>query len=298
MLKVLILDPCWKQAPELYAAHGIGLLDPAQETSDVRIDFVILRSSSTLDAARLEGLKARGLRVVLRAGTGLDNIDVEYCASNGIDVVNFPGRNAESVAEVTLSYMLSGLHRLYPANREMQLGVFAKERFLGRNLRGASVGFVGYGATARATTALLRSLGMEDIRAHRRRVGAEDPHAVRFVDLEECFQADIVSLNVPLNQSTHHMVNDRLLLCAKPGLFLINIARRDIVDHAALAVHLDQGRVAGYASDVLDPRKDAALIRRPEVFATPHLGAQSVDCQRIIAYAILDYMTSCMTTAI
>lgn len=291
-MKALILDPCWKHAPELFATRGIEVLASESEASAARIDCVILRSGSTLDAARLESLRQRGLRLVLRAGSGMDNIDAGYCALNGIDVANFPGRNADSAAEVALSYMLSGAHRLYPANLEMREGVFAKEKYLGRNLSSASVAFVGYGATARATAALLRAIGVKDLMAYRRRAGADDPNAVRFVDLATCFQADIVSINVPLNEETRCMIGEDLLASARPGLFLVNIARREIVDHAALARSLDSGRVCGYACDVLDVGKDAELIARSDVFSTPHLGGQSEDCQRIIAHAILDYIVS------
>jgi D-3-phosphoglycerate dehydrogenase len=291
-LNVLILDPCWKHAPALFSEHGIGVLAAEREASADRIDFVIVRSSSTLDAARLASLQRRGLQVVLRAGSGLDNIDTAYCVQHGIGVVNFPGRNADSVAEVTLSYMLSGMHRLYPANAEMRGGVFAKEKYQGRNLASATVAFVGYGATARATAGLLRSIGVRDLLACQRSPIASDPHSVRFVDLATCFQADVVSINVPLNDQTRMMIGEEQLASARPGLFLINIARRDVVDHAALLRQLEAGRVSGYACDVLDPLRDAALIARGDVFATPHLGAQSEDCQRIIAHAILDFMRS------
>lgn len=289
-MKVLILDPCWQHAGRLFSEHGIGVVDAAEETTAPTIDFVVLRSSSRLDARRLAELRSRGLKVVLRAGSGLDNIDLAYCRDHGIGVANFPGRNADSVAEVTLSYMLSAVHRLYPAAQEMRAGVFGKEKYIGCNLRSARIAFIGYGATARATAGLLRGIGVEDMRAYRRRPAADDPFDVPSASLQDCFDADIVSLNVPLGDSTRGLVDDALLASARPGLFLINVARRDIVDHAALARRLDSGHLSGYASDVLDPVADAALIRHPQVFATPHLGAQSVDCQRIIAYAILDHM--------
>lgn len=292
-MKVLILDPCWQHAGRLFSEHGIEVVDAAQETAAAAIDFVILRSSSRLDARRLGELRAKGLKVVLRAGSGLDNIDLGYCRDNGISVSNFPGRNADSVAEVTLSYMLSAAHRLYPAAQDMRAGVFGKEKYIGRNLRTARVAFIGYGATARAAAGLLRGIGVEDIRAYRRRPDPDDVFDVPDASLQECFDADIVSLNVPLSDSTRGMVDDSLLAQSRPGLFLINVARRDIVDHAALARYLDSGHLSGYASDVLDPIADAALIRHPQVFATPHLGAQSVDCQRTIAYAILDHMRTC-----
>jgi D-3-phosphoglycerate dehydrogenase / 2-oxoglutarate reductase len=293
-LTTLILDPIWPNAARLFAEHGIEVFQAEQESRATRVDFVILRSGVTLAAQRLDPLKDRGLRAVLRAGSGLDNIDVAYCRANGIDVVNFPGANAESVAEVTLSYMLSGVHRLYPAHHELQAGVFAKSKYLGRNLASATVAFIGHGATARATISLLRKMGVEDIWVNRRSSAQADrndnPHGVRFTDLAASFQADIVSLHVPLNDSTRFLVNDALLRQAKEGLFLINIARRDVVDHDAVARHLDRGQLSGYASDVLDPVLDRRLLDRGDVFATPHLGAQSVDCQRVIAHALLDYM--------
>jgi D-3-phosphoglycerate dehydrogenase len=290
VLTALILDPIWPKAANLFQERGLGVVLRDQETTASTVNFVILRSSSTLNAQRLETLKHKGLQAVLRAGSGLDNIDLGYCAAHGIEVKNFPGRNADSVAEVTLSYMLSTAHRLYPANAEMRLGIFGKDKYVGRNLKYCRVAFVGYGAIARATVDLLRSLGVEDMRAARKSAWKHGPGDVRLVSLRECFDADITSINVPLDETTRFMINDSLLAGATKGLYLINVSRRDVVDHEALTRHLSSGHIAGYACDVLEPTKDKSLINHPNVFATPHLGAQSVDCQRVIAYEILECM--------
>ena len=286
----LILDPIWPQAASLFQERGLEVVLRDQEAAASEVDFVILRSSSNLGAQRLEALRRKGLQAVLRAGSGLDNIDLGYCAARGIEVMNFPGRSADSVAEVVCSYMLSAAHRLYPANAEMKLGIFGKDKYVGRNLKSCRVAFVGYGAIARATIALLRSLGVENIRAARKSESKHGPDDVPLVSLRECFDADITSIHVPLDESTRFMIDDSLLTGAKEGLYLINVSRRDVVDHEALLRHLLSGHIAGYASDVLETAKDGRLINHPNVFATPHLGAQSVDCQRVIAYELLECM--------
>ena len=172
----------------------------------------------------------------------------------------------------------------------MRQGAFSKDKYLGRNLLSATIAFVGYGATARATIALLRRIGVTDIMACRKSNVPDLESQARIVDLATCFQADIVSLHVPLDESTRFMIGMPVLAAAKRGVFLINVSRRDVVDGAALAQQLRAGQVVGYACDVLDPVRDAELIQNPDVFATPHLGAQSLDCQRVIALAILDHM--------
>ena len=244
-------------------------------------------------------LEAPGkLKVIGRAGVGVDNIDVEAATRKGITVMNTPGGNSVAVAELTLGLMLS-LHRLLvPAITVTKSGKWEKKRFAkGHELFRKTVGLIGFGNIGQLVAQRCMAFGTTVI--------AYDPHpaeasrrlGVQIVPLDELFRrADIVSLHLPLMDNTRNMVSRALLGSMKKGSYLINCARGGIVDEAALAEVLKDGTLAGAAMDVFvtePPPADHPLLALDNFLCTPHLGASTEEgqlaCANQLAEQLVEY---------
>lgn len=228
---------------------------------------------------------ARGakLRIVATATTGLDHIDVEAARTRGIEVVSLRGatellRDVRATAELTLGLMLSLLRHIPAAVRDVHAGSWQRDRFKGRELRNSTVGLVGYGRLGRLVAGYLAALGAKVI--------ASDPHIssaeVPLVPLAELLvTSDIVSIHAQLTPETHHLIGRAELAQCKPGALVINTARGDIVDSAALLDALRAGHIAGAALDVIAGETAAGVTELPlvayardhaNVIITPHIG--------------------------
>ncbi len=229
-----------------------------------------------IDAAALAA--APCLRVVARYGVGVDNVDLEAARGRGVVVTNTPGANAGAVAELTVALMLNLLRPIAAAAEATRAGGWP--RLSGLSLEGRCVGLVGFGAIGRAVARRLVGFGC--------RVLAYDPvpatefaraHDVTLLPLDALLsQADIVSLHAPVLPATRGLVNAAFLEHLKPGAFLINTARGELVDEAALYEALASGRLAGAALDAFaqePPAPDSPLLRLPNVLPTPHMGAHT-----------------------
>jgi len=282
--RVALLETFGLDLIRLLEASGFQIATP-----EGNADAAILRSGTHLDRARLEHLVQRGLRIVVRAGTGLDNIDTVACAALGVAVHSLPGMSARSVAEVALSFGLALLHHLELGHHGMRAGRFEKATLMGHDLESCDVGIVGFGATGRAVARLLRLVGVGSIRGWSRSAcPGQIVDGVVMASLPAVLGQQLVFLHLPLAAETHHLVGHATASALAPGVLLVNMSRREVVDHAVLSQLLDAGVVGAYASDVLDPIADLDLIRRGNVIATPHLGAQTRSTQHKIALAVRD----------
>ncbi|WP_281884496.1 D-isomer specific 2-hydroxyacid dehydrogenase family protein [Paenibacillus sp. YYML68] len=278
-MRVAILDTIWSGARELFEQSGFEV-NSQPEGSEV----IIVRSGIKLRKDDIDYLYKSGLRLILRAGSGLDNIDTVTCKSLGIEVVAFPGLNANSVAEVTLAFMLATSHRLWEGGVGLVKGEFRKNQLWGENLTNKKIAIIGYGKTGRATTQLLLNLGVKKVYVHTRSKLNDDMNGkVISSSLEECLTADIISLHVPLTASTIDLINHENVNKLKKGTILINMARREVVNHEAVKAAILTQTISSYASDVLDPIMDHDLLSKDNVLATPHLGAQCESIQEEIA---------------
>lgn len=218
-------------------------------------------------------LAAGPLALVVKYGVGLDNIDLEAAARGDVRVVPTPGTNAPSVAELTITMMLALARGLVPHHQGMVDG--SRARRVGVELAGRQVGIVGYGNVGRRVAELSRCLGME--------VLVHDP----IVEVDECEQVswdrilrnDVVSIHVPYQPATHHLIDREALAAMHPGALLINTSRPPLVDEAALADALERGHLGGAAFDDLgkDPEVSARLLASDRFLATPHCGAATVE---------------------
>ena len=244
-------------------------------------DAVIVRSATTIDAEALE--HAPRLRVIARAGVGLDNVDVEAATRAGVMVVNAPTSNIVSAAEHAVALLLAAARNVPQAMASLQGGQWKRSAFTGVELQDKVVGILGLGKIGVLVAQRLAAFGMTVI--------AYDPYVaaaraaqlgVRLVGLDELLaEADFISVHLPKNAETTGLLSDRQLGQVKPGVRIINAARGGIVDEAALARALADGRVAGAALDVYatEPCTDSPLFGLPNVVVTPHLGASTHEAQ-------------------
>jgi D-3-phosphoglycerate dehydrogenase len=252
-----------------------------------------VRSRTRVDAEVI-GAGARGrLRVIARAGVGLDNIDVEAARRHGILVVNAAEAPVESVAELTVGLMIAAARRVVELNGKLREGVWAKE--YGFELYGKTLLIVGFGRIGRRVAQLTRALGMRvlaydvvDVSEHAARLG------VKVIDnlCEGLAEADVVSLHVPLTRDTWHMINSKTLRCFKRGTILVNTARGAVVDTEAVLAALEDGTLYAYAADVLEHEPpgelEMKLVRHPRAIITPHIGSQTFEAQERIARVIAE----------
>ncbi|HEY7901856.1 MAG TPA: hydroxyacid dehydrogenase [Casimicrobiaceae bacterium] len=257
-------------------------------------DALVVRNRTRVDAA-LIGAAAR-LVVVGRLGVGLDNIDVAACGKRGIAVIPATGANALAVAEYVVGTAMMLLRGAHGASADVAAGRWPRARLSeGREIRGKTLGLVGFGGIGRLTADLARALGMTLV-AHD---PAIDPNAALWNDfatqplaLDELFAvADVVSLHVPLVDSTRNLVDARRLALMKPHAILINTARGGIVDEAALAAALHAGRLGGAALDVFarEPlAAGSALADAPNVLLTPHIAGVTAESNARVSAMIAE----------
>jgi D-3-phosphoglycerate dehydrogenase len=251
-------------------------------------DALIVRSATQVDARLIEN--APKLRVIARAGTGVDNVDVTAATARGIVVMNAPGANSVSVAEHALALMLALARAVPAADAAMKRGVWDKKRMTGAELRGKTLGVVGLGRIGQEVAARARAFGMEIV--------AHDPFiseqvattlGIELLELEAlCQRADYITLHVPSTPETRHLLNAERLATCKPGVRIVNTARGELVDEPALAAAIRSGQVGGAGLDVFatEPPPDGTLTTLPQVVATPHIAASTVEAQELVGAEI------------
>ena len=251
-------------------------------------DALIVRSAVQVDAKLLE--HARKLRVIGRAGVGVDNIDLDAATRKGIAVMNTPGANAIAVAEHTLALMLAMARHIGRANELMHAGKWEKKSLQGTELRGKTLGVVGLGRVGMEVARRARAFGMEVV-AHDPFVSATiaKEQGIRMAVLDEIYAAaDYLTLHVGLTPQTVGMINAAALKKMKPGVRLVNCARGELVDEATLAQAVKQGQVGGAALDVFvqEPLKGSPLAAMDNVILTPHIGGSTYEAQEAVGYQI------------
>jgi D-3-phosphoglycerate dehydrogenase/(S)-sulfolactate dehydrogenase len=262
-------------------------------------DALAVRSATKVTA---DVLAAAGkLRVIGRAGTGVDNIDLPAATRKGVVVMNAPGGNSISVAEHTLALLLALARQIADASTSTRAGKWEKKKFSsGRELAGKVLGVVGTGAIGSLVSERARAFGM--------RVIGYDPlltaeaaqkQGIELTSLDELFKrADAVTLHVPLTEQTANMVNAQRLSTMKPGALLVNCARGGLVDEAALAAALKGGQLGGAALDVFEkepPAPDHPLFACANFIGTPHLGGSTEDAQDKVAVIVCESMVEYLT---
>ena len=251
-------------------------------------DALVVRSAVQVDDALME--HAPKLRVIGRAGVGVDNIDAEAATRRGIVVMNTPGANAVAVAELTIGLMLALARKLPAANATMHAGKWEKKSLQGAELRGKTLGILGLGRIGLEVARAPVDFGLEII--------GSDPfvsaavareNGIRLVPLDELIAgSDYLTLHVGLTPQTHGMINAKTLAAMKKGVRIINCARGELVDEAALVEALKSGQVAGAALDVFteEPPKDSPYAALDNVILTPHIAGSTAEAQEAVGIQI------------
>ena len=292
-MKVVVAEKISSSAMELLKEPGWTIVTPDQIEGKLpehlaTADALIVRSAVQVDAALLE--HATKLRVIGRAGVGVDNIDLEPATRKGIAVMNTPGANAVAVAEQTLGVMLAMARHLCRADALMHAGKWEKKSLQGTELRGKTLGIIGLGKIGMEVARRARSFSM-DIIAHDPFVSlaVAKEQGIRVAKLEEVFAtADYLTLHVGLTPQTTGMINAESIKSMKKGIRIVNCARGELVDEAALAAALKEGHVHGAALDVFnqEPLKDSPLQQMNNVLLTPHIGGSTFEAQEAVGYQI------------
>jgi len=290
-MKIVIADDLPASALDLLRAEPDWTVDarsgrsPGDLAADLAsADALLVRSATQVDARLLAA--APRLRIVARAGTGVDNVDVAAATARGIVVVNAPGANSISVAEHALALMLALARSVPAADRAMKAEQWEKRRFLGTELRGKTLGVAGLGRIGQEVAHRARAFGMR-VLAHDPFIAAEVAAGlgVTLVSLDElCATADYLTLHLPATPETRHIFNDARFARCKAGIRLVNTARGELVDEEALRRAIENGIVAAAALDVFEtePPRDWALAKLPQVIATPHIAASTEEAQELV----------------
>jgi D-3-phosphoglycerate dehydrogenase len=241
---------------------------------------------------------AGNLRVIARAGTGVDNVDVPTATARGIVVMNAPGANSLSVAELAMGLILSLARNIPAADASMKTAKWEKSKFAGAEIRAKTLGLVGLGRIGQEVAVRAHAFEMKVI-AHDPFISAEMAAAVgvELVSLDDlCTRADYISLHLPALPSTRHIFNAGRIAKCRKGVRIINTARGELIDEVALADAIEKGHVAGAGLDVfeLEPPKDWRLASLPQVVATPHIAASTKEAQEQVgtetAAALRDFL--------
>ena len=244
-------------------------------------DALLVRSGTKVTGELIQ--KAHKLKIIGRAGVGIDNVDVEAATRKGIIVMNTPGGNTISTAEHTMSLILSLVRSVPQANSSLKQGEWARKKFKGVELYGKTLGVIGMGRIGTEVTKRAQAFQMKIL--------AYDPFLsvdiaqkldVEIVSLDELFErSNIITIHVPITSETKNLINRDALSKMKDGVYIINCARGGLIDEDALADSLTSGKVAGAALDVFEyePPKDNPLINLSNVVATPHLGSLTKEAQ-------------------
>ena len=294
-LKVLISDPISTHGKELLEQAGFAVdlrtgLKPEELKKIIGLyDALIVRSETKVTKDIIE--QAHNLRLIGRAGVGVDNVDVPAATKKGILVMNTPEGNTISTAEHTMSMILSLARNIPQASAALKAGLWDRKKFLGVELYGKILGVIGLGRIGTQVVLRAQSFGMK--------VSVYDPFLsvdkarkleVEIADLDTIYsKADFITVHTPLTKETEGMINKDAFAKMKKGVRIINCARGGIVHEGDLAQAISSGKVAGAALDVFStepPAKDLALLSLPQVVVTPHLGAATAEAQENVAVDI------------
>jgi D-3-phosphoglycerate dehydrogenase len=261
---------------ELLAALGKG------------VDAVLIRSATKMDAEAIAA--AKGLKVIARAGVGLDNVEIPAATAAGVMVVNAPTSNIVSAAELAIGLLLASARFISPAHAALRNGKWARSKYTGAELFEKTLGIVGFGRIGQLVASRMQAFGMD--------VVAYDPYLqparaaqlnVRLVELDELLKiSDFITIHLPKTKETANLIGTDALKKVKPSVRIINAARGGVLDEAALYEALKEGRVGGAGLDVFatEPCTDSPLFELDNVVATPHLGASTDEAQERAGIAV------------
>ncbi len=297
----MVCDPVDEAALTLLRDAGIEVVYRPGISSEELIgeiggfDVVVVRGRTKITSSVIDA--GRALKIIGRAGTGLDNIDLAAAERRGIVVLNTPEAPVNAVAELVVGLMIAVARKIALADRLMKEGKWPKHELLGTELSGKVLGVIGFGRIGRRVAEIARAIGMRilayDIIDIPREVLQQTDATL--VDLDRLLsESDFITLHVPLTDDTRHMINEERLRRMKRGAVIVNASRGAVIDEEALYRALREGWIAGAALDVFErePPVGSKLLELDNVVLTPHIGAETREAQRLAATLLAERIVS------
>ncbi|WP_271812732.1 D-2-hydroxyacid dehydrogenase [Clostridium beijerinckii] len=293
MIKVLTNDGLENASIEALNGLGVEVVNEHfnQDILGAKLkefDAVVIRSATKLTADVFEAEAGGNLKLAIRAGVGIDNIDIPAAQGKGVTVRNTPSASSDSVAELAIGHMFALARFIAISNYTMRNGEWNKKKYEGTEIAGKTLGIVGMGRIGQSLAKKATALGMKVV--YYTIEGKHDDLDYDFVSLEEVLKvSDFISLHVPYDKAAGSLIGKRELELMKNTAYLINCARGKVVDEAALIEALNKGEIAGAGIDVFEeePTKNEELINHPKVSATPHIGAATKEAQTRIGEEVV-----------
>lgn len=298
MLKILANDGMEKSAVDYLKSLGHEVDTTHYELDWLKenlggYDVIVIRSATKLRSELIDCVAGSKLKMMIRAGVGIDNIDVAYAESKGIAVRNTPNSSSASVAELAIGHMFSLARFLHISNYTMRNGEWNKKHYEGIEIHGKSLGIVGFGRIGQELAKRANALGMHVYYTDMlgKKEGFDN---YKFVDLDELLEeSDFISLHIPLSKDGPAIKAGEIARM-KDGAYIINTARGGLIDDDAMLAALDSGKLSGVALDVFpeEPTKDERLLKHPKISMTPHIGGATKEAQAKIGGEICEIITN------
>lgn len=264
-------------------------------------DILVIRSATKVTADILAQAEGGNLKLIIRAGVGIDNIDISYATKVGVSVKNTPNASSDSVAELAIGHMFALARFIAISNYTMREGQWNKKKYEGIELKGKTLGIIGMGRIGRALAKRAEALGMNII--YNDMFGKQDNLTYEFSNLENLLKiSDFISLHVPYDKEKGALIGKAQFDIMKEGVYLINCSRGKVVEESALLDALNSGKVAGAGIDVFEeePTKNKELVNHYRVSVTPHIGASTKEAQERIGEevvtTIVDFVANNLVT--
>lgn len=299
MIRVLATDGMDASAVKQLEEQGFEVVQQFYEPEELKkaaqeCDAMVVRSATKVRKEIIDAAAETGrLKIIIRGGVGIDNIDKAAAEAVGIKVTNTPAASSASVAELALGHMFSLARHIGIANATMRNGEWNKKKYSGIELNGKTLGLIGFGRIARELAMKANALGMTVI--YNRRSGADETvDYAKYVDRDTLLkEADFISLHVPAQKDPNYLIGKAEIDMMKDGVYLINTARGGLIIEDDLVDALDAGKVAGAALDVFseEPTKNTRITSHPLISMTPHIGAATGEAQKRIGSEIVEIVT-------
>lgn len=298
-MRILVTDGMEKEAIAQLRRDGHEVVEQFYEPEALgaalqEFDCVVVRSKTKVRANHIdEAIKGR-LKLVIRGGVGVDNIDVAYAESKGVAVRNTPAASTDSVAELAIGHMFALARYIAISNATMRAGQWNKKQYEGVELAGKTLGLIGFGRIAQGVARRAEALGMKIVYNDFLGANANYPQ-YPFLSQEELLKvSDFVSLHIPMPADKKAVIGAEQLATMKPTAYIINTARGGLIDEAALLDALNEDRLAGAALDVFaqEPTANEALVNHPKVSVTPHIGGSTAEAQGRIGGEIVSIINN------
>ena len=293
MLRILLNDGLDKKAISNLELLGFDVDTNHYDIEDLKekikkVDCIVIRSATKIRRELIdEAIKGGKLKLIIRGGVGLDNIDVKYAEQNGIKVRNTPNASSSSVAEIILAHMFSLARFLNQSNITMKAGLWKKKEYVGVELEGKTLGIIGMGRIGSELAKKCTALGMKIIYFDLMDIKNIDNN-YRKVEFDELLrESDFISINI---SGTKSIIGSEELKKVKKGAFIINTSRGKALDEDAIITSLNDGTLGGVGLDVFleEPSKNLELIKHPKVSLTPHIGASTKEAQMKIGEEVIN----------